>query len=416
MPLSVRPMTRGSRGGNSLTPHDRLAFRLHFAMVLAGVAIAVVIRGTAFVQVIKGRDGQWWGYVRAVGVFTPALFIVVGVAAWSRIMRIARRAEQGRDELQAPSSTSQWFWQSTPDMVAAARSPTTGQVPGYYREEIVGRSMFDFLHPDDVTAAKGISETARREGTGWHDIELRWQHCHGHVVHLQGSAAPILDADGAVIGFRGARRPVESGAARVDLIAAVAAWRPCGGPKRADGAAADRRHQPQHTWVNAEALARFPDGRGPDLWLAEAQVSGLATELDLLAMARTAAHHRRDHEHAAVRAGDDINEAPVGPRENGCDSRWTTPAPVMRHSPTCCGCDQTPSSSIARSSRTSAPTRPARIRHRRRASRARASPPRGPRPCAGGSATRSQSCPADPARAARAATDEFPPRERSTGA
>jgi PAS domain S-box-containing protein len=105
-------------------------------------------------------------------------------------------------------------------MVAAARSPTTGQVPGYYREEIVGRSMFDFLHPDDVTAAKGISETARREGTGWHDIDLRWQHCHGHVAHLQGSAAPFLDADGAVIGFRGARRPVESGAARVDLIAA----------------------------------------------------------------------------------------------------------------------------------------------------------------------------------------------------
>jgi PAS domain S-box-containing protein len=339
-----------------LTPHDRLAFRLLFAVVLADVAIAVVIRGAAFVQVIKGGDGQWWDYVGAVGVFTLALFIAVGVAAWTRIMRIARRAEQDRDELKALSSTShEWLWQSTPDMVATACSPATGQVLGYYPEELVGRSMFDFLHPDDVPAAREISETARREGTGWHDIELRWQHRHGHLVHLLGSAAPILDPDGAVIGFRGARRPVESGAARVDLIAAR---------RRVEGVLEDRNLQMalqpivdinRNTWVNAEALARFPDGRGPDMWFAEAQASGLATELELLAIDNAIAllpalpddvgvsinasptmilDPRFRHtlsalgpglqritveitEHAAVSAYDDINDALVGLRENG---------------------------------------------------------------------------------------------------
>jgi EAL domain-containing protein (putative c-di-GMP-specific phosphodiesterase class I) len=39
--------------------------------------------------------------------------------------------------------------------------------------------------------------------------------------------------------------------------------------------------------VMAEALARFPDGRGPDVWLREAQEMGLGVELELLAV-RTA--------------------------------------------------------------------------------------------------------------------------------
>lgn len=111
----------------------------------------------------------------------------------------------------------------------------------------------------------------------------------------------------------------------------------------------------RNTWVNAEALARFPDGRGPDLWFAEAQASGLATELELLAIDKAIAllpalpddvgvsinasptmildpRFRQTlgalgpglqritveiTEHSAVSAYDDINEALVGLRENG---------------------------------------------------------------------------------------------------
>lgn len=40
------------------------------------------------------------------------------------------------------------------------------------------------------------------------------------------------------------------------------------------------------TWVGAEALARFPDSRRPDLWFAEAHEVGLGVELELLAMHR----------------------------------------------------------------------------------------------------------------------------------
>ena len=34
--------------------------------------------------------------------------------------------------------------------------------------------------------------------------------------------------------------------------------------------------------MEVEALARFPDGRGPDQWFAEALAAGLGTELELL--------------------------------------------------------------------------------------------------------------------------------------
>jgi EAL domain-containing protein (putative c-di-GMP-specific phosphodiesterase class I) len=37
-------------------------------------------------------------------------------------------------------------------------------------------------------------------------------------------------------------------------------------------------------WVGVEALVRFPDGRGPDLWFREAAEMGLGVELELLAV------------------------------------------------------------------------------------------------------------------------------------
>jgi EAL domain-containing protein (putative c-di-GMP-specific phosphodiesterase class I) len=37
-------------------------------------------------------------------------------------------------------------------------------------------------------------------------------------------------------------------------------------------------------WVAVEALARFPDGRGPDVWFREAHEMGLGVELELLAV------------------------------------------------------------------------------------------------------------------------------------
>jgi EAL domain-containing protein (putative c-di-GMP-specific phosphodiesterase class I) len=40
----------------------------------------------------------------------------------------------------------------------------------------------------------------------------------------------------------------------------------------------------QDRWVGAEALARFPDGRGPDVWFREAREMGLGVDLELLAV------------------------------------------------------------------------------------------------------------------------------------
>jgi PAS domain S-box-containing protein len=274
-----------------MTPRDRLTLRLLLAAIIADVAVAVVIRAAALTEVIRGRAGaEWWDYIGAVGVFTLAIFVVAGIAAWTRLMRLTRQAEQDRDELLAFASTShEWLWHATPDMVATACSPAAGELLGYYPEEIVGRSLFDFVHPDDVATARQITETARREGTGWQDVDLRWQHRHGHVVHLQGSAVPILHTDGTVIGFRGARRAVHAGASRSDLIAA----------RRRVEALLESRSlnvalQPiidlnRDRWVDTEALARFPDGRGPDLWFAEAQAAGLGTELELLAIEKAIA-------------------------------------------------------------------------------------------------------------------------------
>jgi EAL domain-containing protein (putative c-di-GMP-specific phosphodiesterase class I) len=58
--------------------------------------------------------------------------------------------------------------------------------------------------------------------------------------------------------------------------------------------------------VSAEALARFPDGRGPDVWFREAQEMGLGVELELLALSTALA--QVPHLPAGIRVS--INASP----------------------------------------------------------------------------------------------------------
>jgi FOG: EAL domain len=59
-------------------------------------------------------------------------------------------------------------------------------------------------------------------------------------------------------------------------------------------------------WVAVEALARFPDGRGPDLWFREAQEMGLAVELELVAVTTALARVPELPDHIGV----SINASP----------------------------------------------------------------------------------------------------------
>ena len=78
-------------------------------------------------------------------------------------------------------------------------SPSNTKVLGYQPEEMLGRTVLDFTHPDDLAgmheaAQRGIAE--RRAGTQ----EFRFRHRDGHHLWLESVGNLILDEAGEVAG------------------------------------------------------------------------------------------------------------------------------------------------------------------------------------------------------------------------
>ena len=70
---------------------------------------------------------------------------------------------------------------------------------GYEPEQLIGRSLFEFLHPDDlerlgVIYAEGLRDS--REAR----VECRYRHADGHYLWLESVANPLFDEGGAVTG------------------------------------------------------------------------------------------------------------------------------------------------------------------------------------------------------------------------
>jgi PAS domain S-box-containing protein len=78
-------------------------------------------------------------------------------------------------------------------------SPSAEQVLGYCLEEIVGRTLFDRIHPEDVQQVRETFERAIRERTGGR-LEFRYKHADGHILWLESVGNLLLDDEGTVAG------------------------------------------------------------------------------------------------------------------------------------------------------------------------------------------------------------------------
>jgi PAS domain S-box-containing protein len=78
-------------------------------------------------------------------------------------------------------------------------SPSVKAVAGYEPSEIMGLTMFDHVHPDDLFRVIRVAMRALHAGqTG--RMELRYQHADGHYVMLEAVGTPARDGAGRIIG------------------------------------------------------------------------------------------------------------------------------------------------------------------------------------------------------------------------
>ena len=105
-------------------------------------------------------------------------------------------------------TTSDWIWEVDANGIYVYASPKVKDLLGYEPEEIVGRTPFDLMVPEE---AKHVAEefNAFMEACElFYGLENLNLHKDGRTVLLESSGVPILDTNGRLLGYRGIDRDI----------------------------------------------------------------------------------------------------------------------------------------------------------------------------------------------------------------
>jgi PAS domain S-box-containing protein len=99
-------------------------------------------------------------------------------------------------------------WEMDENMAYTYASPRTKDILGYAPEEILGKTPYDFMYPDEVKRVSKLLEEYNHNGKPFSLLENTMIGKDGRHVMFETSGSPILDEHGQLKGFRGINRNV----------------------------------------------------------------------------------------------------------------------------------------------------------------------------------------------------------------
>ncbi|TAM45343.1 MAG: PAS domain S-box protein [Gammaproteobacteria bacterium] len=146
-----------------------------------------------------GRRVELAGTVYLVGMG-------IDISARTRAEVALRQSEEKFRSL--VETTSDWIWEVDRDGRYTYISPKVETLLGYRPEEMLGKSPFDFMAPEEAKRVRGVfgqAIAARAPFTSLENINLRKD---GRRVLLESSGIPFFDTSGNFAGYRGIDRDV----------------------------------------------------------------------------------------------------------------------------------------------------------------------------------------------------------------
>jgi PAS domain S-box-containing protein len=105
-------------------------------------------------------------------------------------------------------STSDWFWEVNTQGVYTFCSEKVETVLGYTPEEIIGKTPFDLMSPEEAEKTRRQFQEIATRKAAIIDLENWNLHKDGHEVCLLTNGIPIFDAQGNLAGYRGADKDI----------------------------------------------------------------------------------------------------------------------------------------------------------------------------------------------------------------
>jgi len=161
----------------------------------------------------KRKNGKlYWEEAHIAPVKNPAGVVTHYVAVKIDITE-RKQAERALRESEARfrnlvETTSDWVWEVDENAVYTYASPQIHDILGYEVAEIIGKTPFDLMPPEEakrVADIFGPIAAARISFTNLENTNLRKD---GHPVVLETSGVPVIDTEGKFCGYRGIDRDI----------------------------------------------------------------------------------------------------------------------------------------------------------------------------------------------------------------
>ncbi len=104
--------------------------------------------------------------------------------------------------------TNDWIWEINPEWKYSYVSQKIFDILGYLPEEMIGKSPFDFLLPEDVSLVKEEIRSLVHQFKPLNAIVNRARHKDGTLIYLETSGTAVIDEKGVYKGYRGADRDI----------------------------------------------------------------------------------------------------------------------------------------------------------------------------------------------------------------
>lgn len=105
-------------------------------------------------------------------------------------------------------TTFDWIWEVNAEGRYTYASPKVADLLGYRPDEILGRTPFDLMLPDEAARVGAKFREVSAQRIAFSSLENVNRHKDGRLVVLESSGVPIVDGNGKLLGYRGMDRDV----------------------------------------------------------------------------------------------------------------------------------------------------------------------------------------------------------------
>jgi two-component system, cell cycle sensor histidine kinase and response regulator CckA len=127
----------------------------------------------------------------------------------TNVRKIARIQRSNDDRFRSlTEKISDWIWETDDLWQFTYTNPKIRGMLGYEPEEVIGKSLFAFLHKSCVVEVSKTLQHYRSAQSACEQIEMSCLHRTHYIVVLESSCVPILGLNGEFCGFRGISRDI----------------------------------------------------------------------------------------------------------------------------------------------------------------------------------------------------------------